>query len=144
KVATRPGRAVSAAMQSVQNQLRSDTSITVAQPAAEVGRLFSIVSNIDQIFLGMAAVVMLSSGIAIMLAMYNSAEQRRRQIAILRVLGCSRPRVFGLVMTESAIIGLVGAAGGILASAFATDIVAGIMRERLGVIVTPSVGAKWT
>ncbi|MFG0292328.1 MAG: ABC transporter permease [Phycisphaerales bacterium JB050] len=144
RVATRPGRSVSAALQTVQNQLRADTSINVAQPAAEVGRLFSIVSNIDQVFLGMAAVVMLSSGIAIMLAMYNSAEQRRRQIAILRVLGCSRPRIFGLVMTESAIIGLIGAAGGILVSAFATDLVAGIMRERLGVIVTPSVGAKWT
>ena len=143
KVATRPGRGVSAAMQSVQNQLRSDTSINVAQPAAEVTRLFSIVSNIDQVFLGMAAVVMLSSGIAIMLAMYNSAEQRRRQIAILRVLGCSRPRVFGLVMTESAIIGLIGAAVGIGVSTVATDVVAGVMRERLGVIVTPSVGAQW-
>ncbi len=143
KVATRPGRGVSAAMQSVQNQLRADTSINVAQPAAEVTRLFSIVSNIDQIFLGMAAVVMLSSGIAIMLAMYNSTEQRRRQIAILRVLGCSRPRIFGLVMTEAAIIGLIGAGVGILVSAFATDVVAGLMRERLGVIVTPSVGAQW-
>lgn len=143
KVATRPGRGVSAAMQSVQNQLRSDTSINVAQPAAEVTRLFSIVSNIDQVFLGMAAVVMLSSGIAIMLAMYNSAEQRRRQIAILRVLGCSRPRIFGLVMTESAIIGLIGAAVGIVVSTVATDVVAGVMRERLGVIVTPSVGAQW-
>ncbi|MCR9218561.1 ABC transporter permease [Phycisphaerales bacterium ac7] len=143
KVATRPGRGVSAAMQSVQNQIRSDTSINVAQPAAEVTRLFSIVSNIDQVFLGMAAVVMLSSGIAIMLAMYNSAEQRRRQIAILRVLGCSRPRIFGLVMTESAIIGLIGAAVGIGVSTVATDVVAGVMRERLGVIVTPSVGAQW-
>lgn len=143
KVATRPGRGVSAAMQSVQNQLRADTSINVAQPATEVSRLFSIVSNIDQVFLGMAAVVMLSSGIAIMLAMYNSAEQRRRQIAILRVLGCSRPRIFGLVMTESAIIGLIGAAVGIVVSTVATDVVAGIMRERLGVIVTPSVGAQW-
>lgn len=143
KVATRPGRGVSAAMQSVQNQLRADTSINVAQPAAEVTRLFSIVSNIDQVFLGMAAVVMLSSGIAIMLAMYNSAEQRRRQIAILRVLGCSRPRIFGLVMTESAIIGLIGAAVGIGVSTVATDVVAGVMRERLGVIVTPSVGAQW-
>lgn len=143
KVATRPGRGVSAAMQSVQNQLRADTSINVAQPAAEVTRLFSIVSNIDQVFLGMAAVVMLSSGIAIMLAMYNSAEQRRRQIAILRVLGCSRPRIFGLVMTESAIIGLIGAAVGIVVSTVATDVVAGVMRERLGVIVTPSAGAQW-
>jgi len=143
KVATRPGRSVSAAMQSVQNQLRTDTSINVAQPAAEVTRLFAIVSNIDQIFLGMAAVVMLSSGIAIMLAMYNSAEQRRRQIAILRVLGCSRPRIFGLVMTESAIIGLVGAAVGIIVSFVATDVVASVMRQRLGVIVTPDIGAQW-
>src|SRR5213079_2275756 len=85
------------------SEFRRDGNLTVADPAQEINRLFDIVSNIDQILLAMAGVVMVSSGIAIMLALYNSMEQRRRQIAILRVLGCSRPRIFGLIITESAL-----------------------------------------
>src|SRR5690606_22715403 len=98
-------------------------------------KLLSIVSNIDQIFLAIAAVVLLSSGIAIMLALYNSMEQRRRQIAVLRVLGAGRWRVFGLVLTESAIIGLLGALAGIALSLAGVQVVAGIMRQRLGVFI---------
>jgi putative ABC transport system permease protein len=78
-----------------------------------------------------------------MVALYNSMEQRRRQIAVLRVLGCSRPRIFGLVLTESAILGILGAAGGLLLSLVAGAIVAAIMRERLGLIITPAYTPDW-
>ena len=70
--------------------LRRDTSITVASPSNQVDRLFAIVGNVDRLLIAMAWVVLVSSGIGILLALWNSMEQRRRQIAILRVLGCSR------------------------------------------------------
>jgi putative ABC transport system permease protein len=110
----------------------------VAQPAQEIAGLFRIVSNIDKLFLGIAGVVMLSSGIAIMLALYNSMEQRRRQIAVLRVLGASQGRVFGLVVTESVLIGLLGAAAGVLLAFVGANIGAGVLRESLGLVITPS------
>src|SRR5262249_20833227 len=112
RVVTPPGSNVSAVLPQVFDRLRKEPGITVASPSQEIRRLFGIVSNIDQILFAMAGVVMISSGIGIMLALYNSMEQRRRQIAVLRVLGCSRPRVFGLVLTESALLGLLGGAAG--------------------------------
>ncbi len=138
RVMTREGQDASAALPQVFSMLRADPSITVAAPTDQIRRLFSIVSNIDQIFVAMAAVVMLSSGIAIMLALYNSMEQRRRQIAVLRVLGCSRGRVFGLVVTESAILGVLGAAVGVAAAIAGGFIVAAVLKERLGLVVEPS------
>jgi putative ABC transport system permease protein len=126
------------------DQLRRDTSITVAQPAQQIENLFKIVSNIDQILLGLAGVVMVSSGIAVMLALYNSMEQRRRQIAVLRVLGCSRPRIFGLVVTESALLGLIGAVAGVALCAIGVRIVAGIMKQRLGLIIETNLPLRWT
>lgn len=143
RVVTRPGRDVSAVLQSVFDQLRRDTSITVAHPVVQIRELFRIVSNIDRIFIGMAAVVMVSSGIAIMLALYNSMEQRRRQIAVLRVLGCSRGRVFGLIVTESAVLGMLGAAAGVLLGFVAGEIVAGAMRRELGLVIQPRIGGEW-
>ena len=81
---------------------------------------------------------MVSSGIAIMLALYNSMEQRKRQIAILRVLGCNRVRIFGLVMTESAIIGIAGGLAGFAIAFLGTNIVASVLKERLGLVVEPT------
>lgn len=137
RVLTRPGQSVSAALPQVFRMLRDDPSLTVASPTDQIRQLFSIVSNIDQIFVAMAAVVMVSSGIAIMLALYNSMEQRRRQIAVLRVLGCSRPRIFGLIVTESAVLGVAGAALGIGLALAGGRIVATIMKQRLGLVVEP-------
>lgn len=144
RVMTRPGSDQSAAIQQIFDQLRRDPSITIASPTQEIDRLFTIVSNIDQLFLAMAAVVMISSGIAIMLALYNSMEQRRRQIAVLRVLGCSQRRIFGLVLTESAMIGLFGAMVGFGLCMAGGFVVAAVMKQRLGLVIQPSFDPAWT
>ncbi|MBC24010.1 MAG: hypothetical protein CMJ32_08870 [Phycisphaerae bacterium] len=131
----RSGRGVSSALQQQFDRLRRDTSITVAQPAAQIDRLFTIVGNLDRIFIAMSIVVLLSSGAAIMLALYNSMDLRRRQIAVLRVLGCSRGRVFSLVLTESAVIGLLGAIGGLVLSVGGGMIAAWMLQQRLGLVI---------
>lgn len=135
RLITRAGSDTPANLPQVFDQLRRDTSMTVAQPQQEIGKLFGIVSSVDRILLGMAVVVMVSSGIAIMLALYNSMEQRRRQIAVLRVLGASRARVFNLVLTESAMIGLLGAVAGVLAAAGGLVVVAGVMKRSVGLVI---------
>ena len=82
---------------------------------------------------------MLSSGIAIMLALYNSMDLRRRQIAVLRVLGASQPRIFGLVITESALIGIFGALTGIILSLVGSFAAASLMKEYIGLAISPVV-----
>jgi putative ABC transport system permease protein len=144
RVAGREGSMLAGGLQQVFDQLRRDTSITVAQPEAQIRNLFRIVSSIDQLFIGLVAVVMASSAIAIMLAMYSATEQRRRQIAVLRVLGFSRRRIFGLVLTESAVLGLVGGGAGVLLALLGAQIVAAAMRARLGLVIEPRIFTEWT
>ena len=127
-----------AALVQVLSALRRDPDWTVANPADTVGGLFSIVSNIDQVLLAMAIAVMLSSGVSILLALYNSMEQRRRQIAVLRVLGASRTRIFGMVLTESAIIGLLGGVLGLGLAFIAGRVVMGVLAQRVGIVVEPA------
>jgi putative ABC transport system permease protein len=132
RVATREGSDASAVLPQIFYRLRADPTIMVAQPGREIEGLFKIIGNIDQLFVAMAAVVMLSSGIAIMLALYNSMDQRRRQIAVLRVLGASRARVFRLVIVESVIIGSLGAIVGIVLAVVGGIAAAGVLRAELG------------
>ena len=144
RVATRPGMQATASLQTVFDQLRRDTSIVVAQPVQQITTLFNIVSNIDQVFIAMAAVVLVSSAISIMLALYNSLEQRRRQIAVLRVLGCSRPRVFGLLVTEATVIGILGAALGLVLAVAGSLAAASVLKSAIGLVVTPVFGLEFT
>lgn len=144
RVATRPGSNVSSAIQVVFNRLRTnEPGLVVAQPRSEIMRLFGIVSNINQLLVAMAGVVMISSGIGIMLSLYNSMEQRRRQIAVLRVLGCSRPRIFSLMVTESAMIGMMGAGLGLVLAHFGAMAVAAGLRQAVGLVVEPTLGLDW-
>lgn len=137
RLPTRAGSDASAAMQSQYDALRRDPTITVAQPAQEVGRLFAIVGSIDEVLLAMAIAVLVSSGIGILLSLYNSMESRRRHIAILRVLGTSAGRIFGMVLAEAAIIGLLGAALGVVLTVGAGTAAAAVVESRVGLALDP-------
>ncbi|MFZ4533730.1 MAG: ABC transporter permease [Alsobacter sp.] len=143
RLPTRAGSDTPASLPVVFDQLRRDPSITVANPSKQIEQLFKIVSNVDQVFLALAAAVMLSSGIGIMLALYNSMEQRRRQIAVLRVLGASQSRVFGLILTESAILGVLGAVLGVVIALVGNLLVAGVMKQRLGIVIQPAAAPEF-
>jgi putative ABC transport system permease protein len=104
----------------------------------------TMVSNVDQILLAMAAAVILSSAVAILLALYNSMEQRRRQIAILRVLGASQLRIFAMIITEATIIGLLGCIVGLALSLGGASLVASTMHHRLGLYISPAVPPRET
>ena len=139
RLATREGSETPANLPQVFSQLRADPTITVAAPFDEIRKLDKIVGNVNRLFVAVAAAVMLSSGVAIMLALYNSMAQRRRQIAVLRVLGASKPRIFGLVLTESALIGMLGAAAGVLLAFVGAVAAAGVMKGEIGLVVDPVV-----
>ena len=96
----RPGRGSAAIVQQAFERLRRDPSVTVASPSTQVDRLFGIVSNLDTVFLALGVGILVSGAASVMLALWNSMELRRRQIAVLRVLGCATPR--RPVLTERA------------------------------------------
>lgn len=125
------------------NQLRSDATLTVASPGQQIDQLFTIVGSIDKLFIAIAAVVLLSSAVTIMLVMHNTMEMRKRQIAVLRVLGASRGRVFTLVLTESALLGLLGAVLGVALAVGGVMLTAWAVRGQLGLVIQPSVEPVW-
>ena len=142
RAASRRGSNASASLGPLAYDLRRE-GFMVAEPTKQVDKLFTIVGNINTIFIAMAAVVMVSSAVAIMVALYNSMEQRRRQIAVLRVLGASRGRIFSLILTESALLGLLGAIAGVVLALVGGVAVAAILKTRVGVVVTPTYPPEW-
>lgn len=143
RLPTRPGSNISPAMQQQFDTLRRDTSIVVAQPEQQIDRLLTIIGSVDRLFIAMAAVTMLGGAIAILLVMTGAMELRRRQIAVLRVLGFSRPRIFSLVVTESAVIGLFGAALGVTIGLIGMAIASETLRSALGLVIPADLRPTW-
>ncbi|MCX5663889.1 MAG: ABC transporter permease [Planctomycetota bacterium] len=142
RLPTRPGSDASASIAAQFDRLRRDMAITVAQPAQQIGRLMAIVGDIDWLFLAMAVVVLVSSAISIMLAMVASMELRRRQVAVLRVLGASAWRVFALAITESTLIGLIGAILGAFLAFGGSAIASTILAQRIGITVAGTIDPR--
>ncbi len=142
RLPTRPGSDASASLSSQLDRLRRDTSINVAQPAQQIGRLMAIVGDIDWLFVAMAAVVLLSSSVSIMLAMVASMELRRRQVAILRVLGASASRVFLLAITESTLIGAMGALLGATLAVVGCEVASSLLAERIGLRISGTIDLR--
>lgn len=142
-IRSRAGSETPPTLPQVFEELRKDASITVAQPADQVKKLFMIVSGVDRIIFALALAVLFSTAITIMLVLYQAMELRRRQVAVLRVLGASRVRVFMLALTEAAVIGIAACIlGNVLAFAGSYAVAEGVHRQ-LGLTITPSLDARW-
>ena len=65
---------------------------------------------------------------------------RQRDIAILRALGARRRTVFGAIVGEAAVIGVIGAVAGFAVFAGLAATVASIIQGQTGVVLDP---LKW-
>lgn len=142
RLPTRPGSAIPGALQAQFDRLRRDPTLTVASPADQISKLLSIVGRIDVLFLAMAGAILVGSALTILIAMHATMRERRRQVAIFRVLGSSRGRILQLVLAESALIGLAGAAAGLVLSLLGTALASAYLRREAGVVLDPTVDPR--
>ncbi len=96
----------------VPRQVNAESRLMAASPANELARLFAVMGvGIDtmRVFGG---VLVASSLLALFVTLYNALEERRYDIAIMRLLGASRARVGMLLLIEAWLLAVGRAAGG--------------------------------
>jgi putative ABC transport system permease protein len=97
--------------EAIKETFSSQVSVT---SATAVLNILSSVFSIIQLFLaGIAAISLLVAGIGIMNIMIVSLMERTREIGILKALGMKSRTVLLIFLSESVIIGLIGAVIGI-------------------------------
>jgi putative ABC transport system permease protein len=111
-------------------QINAQSELQAASPAYETARLFRIVGVGVEALRAFALVLILAAGLSVFIALYNALEERRYDLAVMRTLGASRGKLFGLLMTEGVVLSLLGAMlglglGHLLASALGAWLEAG-------------------
>jgi putative ABC transport system permease protein len=117
---------------------KQDTRLTFAWPiGATMAELFNKIGWFDRVLALVAALVALVAAGSVTASIYNSMNERRRQIAILRALGARRSTVAQSVVLEAVAIAVIG---GIIAFGVygaIMGVAAAIVRSQTGVVIDP-------
>jgi putative ABC transport system permease protein len=83
-----------------------------AQAVAPVQVIFNLfdlfVSPIKKVLLLLAVAICVVSGISILVSIYNSMNERRHEIAVMRALGAGRGAVMTIILLEAIMLSLAG------------------------------------
>jgi putative ABC transport system permease protein len=117
---------------------RKDTRLTFAWPIGTVmADLLSKISWFDRVLALVAYLVAVVAAGSILASIYNSMNERRRQIALLRALGARRAFVSTSIVLEAAAIAALGMVLAFVIYALITSGAASIVRAQTGVVIEP-------
>lgn len=110
--------------------------LTFAWPIAMiVAQLFNKIAWFDRVLAAVAVLVAVVAAGSVLASIYNSMNERRRDIAILRALGARKGTIFSAVVLEAASIGAIGAVAGLAVYGIITMAAAQIIRAQTGVVL---------
>lgn len=105
-------------------------------PIMEIFALFErFVRPMEQLLLLITVMICVVSGLSILVSIYNSMSDRRREIAVMRALGAGRGTVMGIILLESVMLSLGGGLVGWIAGHGIVAGLSGVIEERTGVLI---------
>ena len=81
--------------------VNTTTNMQAAAPAIEITRLLRMVGVGTDVLRGFGAVLLLTAGLSVFIALWNAVRERRADLAMLRMLGASPQKVAGLLVCEA-------------------------------------------
>ena len=112
--------------------------LTFAWPmGATMAELFNKISWFDRILALVAVLVAVVAAGSVLASIYNSMNERRRQIAILRALGARRGTIASTVVLEAVAIAAIGSVISYVLYGVILITVGAVIRAQTGVVLDP-------
>lgn len=103
--------------------VNTQTGMQAAAPALEIARLFKMLGIGADVLRAFAAVLLLTAGLSVFIALWSAVRERRADLALLRLLGAPAIRVGTLLLLEALWLGLLATLLGLfLGQAFAAGL----------------------
>ncbi|RDC55779.1 ABC transporter permease [Pedobacter chinensis] len=103
--------------------VNQSTNMQAASPAMESARLFSLIGVGIETLKWFAILIMAISALSVFISLYNAMKEKKYDLAVMRCLGASKPKLFFLVMIEGLLITVSGAILGLLLGHLALQII---------------------
>jgi putative ABC transport system permease protein len=104
--------------------INENTNLQAAVPAIEISRLYATMGAGEQTLRWLAAVIIIVSILSIFISLYANLDNRRYELALMRVMGASRSRLFSLLLLEGSLLAFIGSLLGLLLSHGGLSVVA--------------------
>lgn len=109
-------------------QVNANPYLQAGSPAYESARLFRMIGVGVEVLRAFGVVLMLAAGLSVFIALTNALQERRYDLAVMRMLGAGRGKLFGLLVLEGLLLALLGAALGLALGHAATGLI-GVLME---------------
>ncbi|MEM8667247.1 MAG: ABC transporter permease [Planctomycetota bacterium] len=120
----------------MQNAINEGIQAQAAAPVGEISKLMSvIVGPLLTALLIVTLITCFVAAVGVLVAIYNSMNDRRRDIAVMRALGARRQTVTTVIVIESLLVATIGAIVGWVLAHSAITLYAGTIEEQTGVQV---------
>lgn len=122
-------------MMTLPRMVNQNTNMQAALPAIEVNRLFELFGVAISTLQIVALAIMLLGAISVFVSMINALKDRAFEMALMRSMGASRSQVFGMVMLEAVLLGIIGTVVGIVLSHLGIGFLNEYANEEFGISI---------
>ena len=112
-------------------QINENTNLQAAVPSYEISRLFKLFGFGIETLSYLAYIIIIVSGFSLFINLFNSMNERKYEMALIRTLGASRFQLSIMIIFESLILTILGFILGLLFSRFGVMFVSSLMEESL-------------
>lgn len=96
------------ALMTLPRKINETTTLQAAVPSLEINRLSGLLGIGITTMQAIALAIMIISGFSVFISLYNSMHDRKYEMALMRLMGCSRNKLALLILAEAWIITLTG------------------------------------
>lgn len=108
--------------------INEHTDMQAASPAIEINRLYSMMGAGTQTIRWLGILIAIVSMISIFITLFKSMRERKYELALMRVMGSSRGKLFYLILLEGLILALIGFVVGFLLSHIGMEVVSRLLK----------------
>ena len=118
-------------------QLNVSPTTQAAFPSTILLNIFNLLGVAEEILTLILTIVALVVVLYLFVSMYSTTFERKREIATMRALGARRATILRIVLLESSVITVLGAAAGVLGGHAIAYLGARLLAARVGVVTDP-------
>ncbi len=121
-----------------QEYVNADYNAMAARPINQIAKLYSrVLATAKTVLLSIGYLVVVISALSILIGLYLSILQRKRDLAIMRALGASSTEILGSVLIEAFWVTLLGVIAGWLLGGIVSGGIGLYLGEYYGMYVSP-------
>ena len=121
-----------------QSHIKQENRAMAVSPVEPMRKLLdNLVGNVRLVLLCLTCLIIFVAGVSILVSIYNSMSDRKREIAVMRALGARRQTVFAIILAESLLLCVGGGLFGILLGHGLVFAAAPIVEARSGLLINP-------